>query len=295
MINLGSCYSGQGTGERMDVIELKFLLKLLGYPDYRAAIAEVKPNSKTKASERNRICRQLIERGLVDCTEEIKKLAIAPPGKSLLQADPTTLPISEQELKVLKATAKSSITPRETGVAADQRQAVIKSLAARGFIKIIDKKFKEVWLTERGKEFLRDEFESNSSSGTINLKMLTEYLRFLRKVHLPEKAALPQTSPAPETAALVPMKKPSDEEILQLIQALDQELGTDNYLPIFHLRQKLQPPLSRKELDQALYRLEGDDKIELSSLVDTIPYSAEQINAGIHQDIGGPLFFIAYI
>lgn len=277
----------------MDVTELKFLLKLLGFADYRAVITKVEPNPKTKASERDRIGRQLIERGLVDCTEEVKKLAIAPPGKSLLQADPSTLPISEQELKVLKATAKGTISPGQTGVAADQRQAVIQSLAARGFIKIIDKKFKEVWLTERGKEFLRDEFESNSSS-TITLKMLTEYLRFLRKVQLTKKAALPQASPAPETAPPVPMKKPSDEEILQLIRALDQELGTDNYLPIFHLRQKLQPPLSRPELDQALYRLEGEDKIELSSLVDTTPYSDEQINAGIHQDIGGPLFFVAY-
>ncbi|WP_254568479.1 hypothetical protein [Oscillatoria sp. HE19RPO] len=279
----------------MDVKELKFLLKLLGYPDYRTSIANAKPNPKTKASERDRIGRQLIERGLVDCTEEIQKLAIAPPGKSLLQADPATLPISEQELKVLKATAKGSISPGQTKVAPEQRQAVIQSLATRGFIKIIDKKFKEVWLTERGKEFLRDEFESNSSSGTITLKMLTEYLRFLRKVHLPEKAALPQTSPAPETAAPVPIKKPSDEDILQLIRAVDQDLATDNYLPIFHLRQKLQPPLSRRELDEALYRLEGEDKIELSSLVDTNPYSPEQINAGIHQDIGCPLFFITYL
>lgn len=278
----------------MDVKELKFLLKLLGYPDYRTSIANAQPNPKTKASERDRIGRQLIERGLVDCTEEIKKLAIAPPGKSLLQADPATLPISEQELKVLKATAKGSISPGQTKVAADQRQAVIQSLATRGFIKIIDKKFKEVWLTDRGKEFLRDEFESNSNS-TIPIKMLTDYLRFLRKVKLPEKAALPQTSPAPETAVPVPTKKPSDEDILQLIRALDQELATDNYLPIFHLRQKLQPPLSRKELDQALYRLEGDEKIELSSLVDTNPYSDEQINAGIHQDIGCPLFFITYL
>lgn len=295
MINWGSCYSAQATGELMDVKELKFLLKLLGCADYRALISKVEPNPKMKASERDRICRQLIERGLVDSTEEIKKLAIAPPGKSLLQADSATLPISEQELKVLKATAKSSITPAQTKVAADQRQAVIQSLAARGFIKIIEKKIQEVWLTERGKEFLQNEFESNSSSATINLRMLTEYLRFLRKVQLPKKAALPQTSPTPETAAPVPTKKPNDEEILQLVQALDQELGTDNYLPIFHLRQKLQPPLSRKELDQALYRLEGDNKIELSSLVDTNPYSAEQINAGIHQDIGGPLFFIAYL
>ena len=77
-----------------------------------------------------------------------------------------------------------------------------------------------------------------------------------------------------------------------MIQNLDRELATDNYLPIFYLRQKLQPPLSREEVDQALYRLQRNDKIELSSLQEAIAYTPEQIEAGIPQDIGGPLFFI---
>jgi hypothetical protein len=87
-------------------------------------------------------------------------------------------------------------------------------------------------------------------------------------------------------------KQISDEEILQLIEKLDRELGTDNYLPIFHLREKLQPPFSRDELDKALYRLQASDRIDLSSLLDPAPYTPEQIDAGILQKVGGSLFFI---
>ncbi|NEO79496.1 MAG: transcription factor RcaD, partial [Moorea sp. SIO4G3] len=71
-----------------------------------------------------------------------------------------------------------------------------------------------------------------------------------------------------------------------------QELGTENYLPLFHLRQKLQPPLSREELDKALYSLQAEDKIDLSALQEANMYTEEQIEAGIPQNTGGRLFFI---
>lgn len=58
------------------------------------------------------------------------------------------------------------------------------------------------------------------------------------------------------------------------------------------MRQKLQPPLSSEDLDETLYRLEGNDQIELSALVEASRYSQEQINAGIKQRSGSPLFFI---
>ena len=86
--------------------------------------------------------------------------------------------------------------------------------------------------------------------------------------------------------------KPTDSEILAMIKDLDHKLGTDNYLPIFHLREKLQPSLSRTEVDRALYRLEKSDQIELSSLQEVRCYTLEQIEAGIPQNIGGRLFFI---
>ncbi|MFH7029886.1 MAG: transcription factor RcaD, partial [Heteroscytonema crispum UTEX LB 1556] len=140
-----------------------------------------------------------------------------------------------------------------TSPKAAERDAILKTLSDRGLIEAemkIKKAKAEVWLTERGIEYLRDEY-------------------------------------SPKGAAL------SDEEILQTIRMLDRELGTDNYLPIFHLRQKLQPPLSRDELDRLLYRLQGNDQIELSSLQEANAYTPEQVDAGITQNIGGSLFFIS--
>ncbi|MCS6814092.1 MAG: transcription factor RcaD, partial [Cyanobacteria bacterium] len=86
---------------------------------------------------------------------------------------------------------------------------------------------------------------------------------------------------------------PSDADVLDCIRKLNDELGGHNYLPIFHVRQRLQPPFSRQALDQALYRLQQQDQIELSTLQDTSPYSPEQLQAGIQQDFGNPLFFIS--
>lgn len=85
--------------------------------------------------------------------------------------------------------------------------------------------------------------------------------------------------------------QPTDDEILDAIIQLDEENGTDNYLPIFHYRAKF-PNLSRKEQDLALYRLEASDKIELSALQETRAYTVAQVEEGIPQDIGGRLFFI---
>ncbi len=271
----------------MDAKELKFLLKLLGFPNYRAPLSKIQPTTGMKAPERNSICKKLRDRDLVDCTEEVTKLAITSTGKALLKLEPGEVPVGEAEIKVLQACAKAAIAPAKTGIAAGEVQAVLRGLEARGLIKALDKKIIEVSLTSRAKEFLRDEFESSSTAANIHLRMLTDYLRFMRKSQPAKSAGEPSGD---RTSA--PTGTLSDEEILQVIRDLDYEMGTENYLPIFHLRQKLQPPLSRQELDKALYRLQREDKIELSSLVDSTPYSPKQIEAGIPQGIGGPLFFI---
>jgi hypothetical protein len=185
--------------------------------------------------------------------------------------------VTSQELKILKACEKGSITPSETKVTpAKTRDTLIESLVTRGFIEAAETKIKDAWLTERGKEYLRQEYSPSGYSPVVSLEMLNNYLSFMRKF-------LSKQLPPPTTG---------DEEILQVIQDLDRQLGTENYLPIFHLREKLQPPMSREELDQALYRLEKQEKIELSSLQEVRAYTSEQIDAGIAQDIGGPLFFI---
>ena len=273
----------------METIELKFLLKLLSFPDYRAPLSRITPNSKTSATERERICRKLRDRELVECSDEVTKLKITSPGKALLKSDSTELPVTDKELKVLRASEKEKISPGKTGVSPAERGEIIQRLADRGLIEL-ETKVKEVWLSERGKEYLREEYTSKGSQPVLSLDMLINYLLFLRKSGRVQmyKHQQPQQTPS----ATAPMNQPSDEQILQVIRDLDQKFGTGNYLPIFHLRHKLEPQLSRDGLDEALYRLEGNDQIELSALVEASRYSQEQINAGIKQRSGSPLFFI---
>jgi hypothetical protein len=282
----------------MNVQEFKFLLELLGFAEYRAPLKQIKPNPKTKARERNAICRALADRELVAYCEEVLEFSLAPAGKSLLQLDTAKLPIADEELAVLQACAEGRNPPPENLNEA-KRQEVLRALVEKGLIQAEKTQIQEVWLTPRGVEYLRDECNPRGSNPVLNFNMLHNYLRFLRQefkretiaAEAPETpaAAQPAAAPAPES---LPESSLQDEDILRTIEALDREWGTDNYLPIFHLRQKLQPPLSREELDRALYRLQRSDRIELSSLQEAIAYSPEEIEAGIPQDIGGPLFFI---
>ncbi|MEC4984283.1 MAG: hypothetical protein SAJ37_11890 [Oscillatoria sp. PMC 1068.18] len=273
----------------ISVKQLKFLLKLISKPDYQASITELSPTSGTKASERNSICRDLRELNLVAAPEVVTKLKIEPAGKALLEADAAELPLSKDELKTLKASAKKTINPSDTKIPADTRQTVIQGLVERGLISAVQTKLQEVRLTERGKEFLLSEYKPSGSGNTqLTQDLLAAYLNFFR-----QQMQTPQQSVAATKANLATFgDKPSDEQILEAIATLDRTLGTDNYLPIFHLREKLQPPLSREQLDRALYRLEQNDQIQLSTLQEVSSYSPEQIQAGIPQEIGGALFFI---
>lgn len=272
----------------MDSNELKFLLKLLGCQNYRSAIA-ASTFSGFKGKEK--LCQNLAQRDLVDFSREIATVKISPPGRALLKTDTSQIPITDKELKVLENIAKSStkIKPSEiTVVKAAEKEEILQKLAERGLIETeikMKRQKAEVWITQRGQEFLRDEFTAKGTNPVISLDLLTNYLRFLRK-SLAVK--LDVVSPS----LITPINKPTDEEVLQIIRDLDKELGTENYLPIFYLRQKLQPPLSREELDRVLYRLEGNDHIELSALVEASRYSQEQINTGIKQRSASPLFFI---
>ncbi|MEH2059192.1 MAG: transcription factor RcaD [Nostoc sp.] len=279
----------------METNELKFLLKLLGFTDYRADLK----NFDVFKTEKNKICRALGDRELVDYTREITAVKILPPGQALLK-DPGEVPIADKELKVLEKISKASgkIAPSKiTSPKAAERDAILEVLSQRGLIeaeKSIKRAKAEVWLTERGIEYLRDDYSPNKGSNpAISLELLGNYLRFLRKTLRLKPGEVSTSLPISEHSSSETITNISDEEVLQIIEKLDKELGTENYLPIFHIRQKLQPPLSRDELDQVLYRLQKNDNIELSSLVDPTPYIPEQIAAGITQNIGGVLFFVS--
>ncbi|WP_392532112.1 transcription factor RcaD [Nostoc sp. C117] len=276
----------------MDTNELKFLLKLLAFTDYRAGLSL--SGFDVFKTEKNRICKVLGDRELVDYTREITTVKILPPGQALLK-DPGQVPITDKELKVLEKISKASgkIAPSKiTSPKAAERDEILEILSQRGLIeaeKSIKRAKAEVWLTERGIEYLRDDYSPNKGSNpAISLELLGNYLRFLRKT----LRVKPEEVSTPLRSVNIVDKEISDEEILQIIEKLDRELGTENYLPIFHLREKLQPPLSRDELDKALYRLQASDRIDLSSLLDPTPYTPEKIDAGISQNVGGSLFFI---
>ena len=274
----------------MNTNELKFMLKLLGYPSYRCNWSLFRDKEKTK------VCQELERREYVDYSREIVSAQILPAGKALLQIETSQLPITAEELKVLEKIAKAGkkIVTSEikiTKLKSDQKEVILKTLGERGLIKTelkIKKNQAEVWLTDRGLEFLRSEYIPNKTyNPAISLELLGNYIRFLRKNVIPT-----DPSGAKPVVDKITDRKITDEEILQTIKNLDRELGTENYLPIFHLREKLQPPLLRDEVDQALYRLQKSDKIDFSSLQEVTAYTPEQIDAGIPQNIGGQLFFI---
>jgi hypothetical protein len=283
----------------METKELKFILKLLGCPNYRTGLSSSIFDSFK--SEKNKICRDLGELEYVDYSREIATVKILPPGQALLKLDSAQLPIDDKELKVLEKIGKSSgkIAPSEIKVSSlksDERDAILKTLGERGLIaaEIKMKRVKaEVWLTERGIEFLRDEYNPHKGANpVISLELLGNYLRFLRKnLRVKPEQVSTLVSDNMESHSDI-TSNISDEEILETIKKLDRELGTENYLPIFHLRQKLQPPLLRDDLDQVLYRLQKSDKIDFSTLQESSAYTPEQIDAGIPQNIGGQLFFI---
>ncbi len=285
-IAIGRYCSEAGKESCMETIELKLLLKLLSFPDYRAAIAKTKPTSKMTVAECEEVCQKLCDRGLLACSYAVSRFQIAPPGEFLLQQDTEELPLTDAERQALQASTKGTITPEKTGIPSEERQTTIQNLAERGLIEVNprDKKIQEIWLTERGKEYLQYEYNPSGTQFVLSLDLLNNYVQFLRE-------SFRSVSPPPPVAS----HWRGDDKILLVIQELDRQLSTNNHLPIFNLREKLDPLLSREELDKALHHLEQGDKIKLSPLptARASAFTTEQIEAVITQDTGKPLFFVS--
>ncbi len=272
--------------------EFKFLLRLLEHPpQYRSPISKIKPNPKTSASERDKACKNLCSQGLVDYEEEIIRYGITAAGKSLLSLDTSTLPVTPDERHLVQAAATQVATPgMAKKVPANARQRLLRQLVDRGLVKIHKTQIKEVWLTAQGQAFLCHEF-TPTGNAALTASMVGTYVTFLRQSLGTSQGTNAPTpgEPLADAAQITP------EAVLAMIQQLDKQLGTDNYLPIFHLRDQLQPPLSREDLDQQLYALERSDRIEFSTLQDVSAYSKEQVAAGIFHGTGGKLFYISVL
>lgn len=285
----------------LSTVELKFLLRLLKHsPDYRTSIQNAKPNDKTKASDRDRICRSLCSKGLVEYSYNIAQYRTEPAGKSLLKQDISKLPVIpddlENELKLLKAAKEKTATPGQaSGVSASDRQRLLRQLETKGLIQVVKQPIKEVWLTQQGKLYLRDECKPTSTSAQVQFSMLGNYLTFLRQFVADNSQFEEITAPEHSNGSLSSASAPTSNDVLDVIQQLDRQFRTDNYLPIFHLREKLQPLLSRDALDKLLDELQLSDRIELGMLQDVANYSEAELAAGIPQNFGGPLFYISVI
>lgn len=247
--------------------ELKFLLKLQECRNYRAYLTH--PCFQAFRAK-DKICQNLAADGLVDFSREIVTVKVSPAGEALLKVADAALPISAVEFKLLKKIAAKKIAPsqlRITKLSATERDVILQSFLNQGLI-VAETRLKrqkaEVWLTPQGHS------------------RLAELLNHFQTLRL-----------APTAASPVP--KPTETDVLDLIQQLDREAGGHNYLPIFHLRQKLQAVLSRDELDAMLYQLQRHDQIELRAIVHTQDYTADQLSAAIQTRSGSPLFFIKVI
>ncbi|MDJ0725963.1 MAG: hypothetical protein QNJ38_12695 [Prochloraceae cyanobacterium] len=264
----------------MNINELKFLLKLFDCQNHRSYLA----NSRFRNfPDKDRICQQLAADGLIDFSEEIASVEIAPPGIALLNLPLDRLPIGHVEFRILDRISRYpgiqarqiNIKTKEKQLSLAEIQKILLSLRDRGLIVVetaLKKQKAEICLTLKGKECI---------------EKVNKYFQSLRQLPRENTDKI-----VVELAARSEDVKLSDEEILDKIRDLDAKLGTDNYLPIFYLRQELQPPLSREELDRSLYNLQRHDKIELSSLQEGMRYSSEQIQAAIYQGVGRRLFFI---
>ncbi len=146
----------QKLGQKLETIELKFLLKLLEAKEHRAHISTLKPNSKTSIAKRDHLCRSLTEKGLVNYDSELSRFTLSAPGRILLSLQTTSLPVTPDELKLLRA-CRGSMTPAKLGscVPENMRSPLINTLVTRKLLKVTKTAITEVWLTEKGKSLLR--------------------------------------------------------------------------------------------------------------------------------------------
>ncbi len=174
----------------MEVIEIKFLLKLLAYDNHRTTISKIRLGTSIKASVRNQVCRRLFERLLIQFTEKLAKIRITAEGRTALNKNAEQL--TQLQLKVLMACQKKGIPPSGTGISEAQgRQAIIEKLRELGLITVLTK-IHEVWLTTPGKEYLAILYKP-TGGGNINLskKMLAYFSRVLTRIffHCPTRRA----------------------------------------------------------------------------------------------------------
>ena len=265
--------------------ELKFLLGLLACPQYRSPLNQLPWRGKASLTQGETLARSLQERGWVAYEQSIKQVALTPAGQVLLGLDNRALPVTPEEWLVLQACREKPLDPIQLPpkVALLKRPQLLANLAERGLLTLAKVQITEVWLTPQGLGYLRDQCQPQGLKPSLSGDMLGTYVSFLR------------SSLDPQHPYFWPRDVLDLERVIETIDRLDQDLNTDNHLPLFYLREALQPPFSREQVNQALYELQRHDRLELISVQEVSTYTPSQLKAGIPQRTGGTLFFASLL
>ncbi|MEO0541452.1 MAG: hypothetical protein AAFZ80_11395, partial [Cyanobacteria bacterium P01_A01_bin.105] len=93
----------------------------------------------------------------------------------------------------------------------------------------------------------------------------------------------------------------SVESIVPLFERLGQQPGVNHTVPIFQLREQLQPPLTSDQVDTYLWQLQRLDRAELLPLQAVEPYSDCQLARGLFSSTASrrwsewPWFFVRLV
>ena len=141
----------------LSAIELKFLQRLLERGG-RSDIADIRPNEKTPAAKRDRICKKLAALELIAYDSEVARFTISPAGRVLLALDTTSLPVTPDELYLLRA-CRGSMAPGQLSskIPMSDRDRLIRTLADRKMLKIRSIAIKEVWITAQGRDVVSNQ------------------------------------------------------------------------------------------------------------------------------------------
>ncbi len=123
----------------------------------RSPMPALPPLPPLAATRRDRLWRQLQQKGLVDFDRVVTRFGLSAHGRVLLQLDRSVLPVTPDEKLVLQSCRDRSIHPDQIShkVPPHQRQILIAGLAQQGLLRITRQQLGEIWLTPAGAAVLR--------------------------------------------------------------------------------------------------------------------------------------------
>ena len=125
--------------------------------DPRSRMSVPPPLPQLSTTRRDRLWRQLQQKGLVDFDRVVTRFGLSARGRILLHLDRSVLPVTPDEKLVLQSCGDRSIHPDQISdkVPFNQRQILIAGLAHQGLLRITRQQVGKIWLTPAGAAVLR--------------------------------------------------------------------------------------------------------------------------------------------